>query len=123
MSVRRYGCVSVCGRRRIITPLTVERQEHEPKHVGRGEQRREGANRPQQRMPRDERLEEDLVLAEEAGQRKYTGNGDRADQERPIRERQLFLETTHVADVLLAVQRMDDGARAEEEQRLEEGVS
>jgi hypothetical protein len=62
MSVRiRIG--NRCGR--IAPPLTVERKEYEPEHVRRRQQRRQCADRPQQAMTLDERLEQDLVLAEE----------------------------------------------------------
>ena len=39
-----------------------------------------------------------------------------------IRDRQVLLQAAHVAQVLLAVQRVDDRARSEEQQRLEERV-
>ena len=38
-----------------------------------------------------------------------------ADQERPVRDRQLLPEAAHVADVLLAVQRVNDRAGPEEQ--------
>ncbi len=69
-----------------------------------------------------ERLEEDLVLAEEPGERRHAGNRDRANEERPVGDRQVLLQPTHVADVLLAVERVNDGAGAQEQQRLEERV-
>ena len=39
-----------------------------------------------------------------------------------IGERNAVLQSAHVADVLLVMHRVDDRARAEEQQRLEEGV-
>ena len=73
-------------------------------------------------MAAAERLEENLVLREEPGQAWHTGNRQRADEERPVGNRQVLLQPAHVPDVLLAVQRMNHRAAAKEEQRLEEGV-
>ena len=111
-----------CRRRRRVrrAPLAVERQEHEPEHVRRREQRREDADGPEDPVAGGECLPEDLVLAEEARESGHASNRDRADQERPVGDRQILLQSAHVADVLLTGQRVDDGARAEEEQRLEE---
>ena len=55
-------------RRRIVAPLAVERQKHEAEHVGRRQQRRQDADDPENLVAVRERLEEDLVLAEEAGE-------------------------------------------------------
>ena len=68
-------------RRRVVAPFTVERQEHQPEHVGRGQQRRERGDGPQDPVTVDSRLEQDLVLAEEAGQRRHAGNRDRRRSE------------------------------------------
>ena len=68
------------------------------------------------------RLAEDLVLAEEARQAGHAGNRDGADQERPVGDRQILLQAAHLPEVLLAVQRVNHRAAAEEEQRLEERV-
>ena len=69
-----------------------------------------------------ERAEQDLVLAEEAGEPGNAGDRQRPDQERPVGDRQLGLEAAHAAQILLARQRVNHGARAEEQQRLEERV-
>ena len=45
-----------------------------------------------------------------------------ADQEDGVRLRHQLSEAAHLADVLLARERVDDDAGREEEQRLEEGV-
>ena len=69
-----------------------------------------------------ERFVQNLVLAEEAGETRYAGNRKRSDEERPVRDGQVALESAHVADVLLAVHRVNHGARSQEQQRLEERV-
>ena len=66
--------------------------------------------------------EQDLVLAEEPGQRRHAGNRERADQERPVGDRQVLLQPAHVPQVLLAGERVNDRAGSEEQQRLEERV-
>ncbi len=116
-SVRAHDAAR-CGC--LVPSLTVEREEDQPEHVRRGQERRQRTDRPQQRVPFNEGLEQDLVLAEESGQRGHAGNRNRADQERPVRDRQFLPEAAHVPDVLLAVQRVNHCAGTEEEQRLEE---
>ena len=69
-----------------------------------------------------EGLEQDLVLREEAGQAGHAGNRDRGDQEGPVGDRQALLQAAHVANVLLAVQRVNHRTRAEEQAGLEERV-
>jgi hypothetical protein len=66
--------------------------------------------------------DENLVLGEEP--RKRWEARDRVDtcEEDPARHPQSAPEATHLPHVLLVVHREDDGAGAEEEQRLEEGV-
>src|SRR4029453_2288003 len=118
----RRSAVCIRGNRRIMPAFSPERQEHKPEHVGGCEERGQRADDPQQRVPLDKGFEQDLVLAEEASQRRYTCDRDCANQERAVCERQLLPEPAHIPDVLLAMQRMDDSARAEEQQRLEKGV-
>ncbi len=67
-------------------------------------------------------LPEDLVLGEEARQAGDAGDGQRADEHGPVRDRDLVLRAAHAAHVLLAAHGVDHGAGAEEEQGLEEGV-
>ena len=57
--------------------LAMERHEHEAEHVDRGQQRREHAHDPQQRVAAGKRAEQDFVLAEEAGERRDAGDRDR----------------------------------------------
>ena len=65
---------------------------------------------------------EDLVLAEEAGERRKAGDGEDRRGHGPEGDGDVFAQAAHVAHVLLAAERVDDGAGGEEEQRLEEGV-
>ena len=69
-----------------------------------------------------ERLAQDLVLAEEAGERRDAGDGDRADEHRPVGDRDLAPQRAHLVHVLLLVDGVDDRSGAEEEQALEEAV-
>ena len=102
--------------------LAEEGQEEEPEHVERGETRGERTDRPERVVPGAPSVGEDLVLTEEAGETGRAGDRERADEERPPRDRHLFAESAHLAHVLLAAHSVDDAARAEEEQRLEERV-
>src|SRR5262245_39391733 len=95
--------------------LTKEREIDQAEHIRRGQQRRQNADDPQDLMPVVEGLEEDFVLREEAGQTGDAGDCQRSDQERPEGDRQGILQPAHAADVLFTVQRMDDGARPEEQ--------
>ena len=65
---------------------------------------------------------DDRVLREEAGEGRDPDEGETADQEHPAREPQRLAEPAHLADVLLAAQRVDHDPGRQEEQRLEEGV-
>ena len=107
--------------------LTVERQEHQAEHVDGRQERGNRADDPEQRaavavLRADERLVENLVLREEPRQERNPGNRQRADQERPVGHRQVLLQAAHIAQVLLAGERVDHGARPEEQQGLEERV-
>ena len=98
-----------------------EGQRHQPEHVERGHERGEDREHPDE-LVGFECAEEDLVLAEEAGQRRNAGDGQRADGHRGKRNRQVPLQGAHAPHVLLPRHRMDDRAAAEEQQRLEEGM-
>ena len=69
-----------------------------------------------------EGAEENLVLGEEAGERRDAGDGDDAGGHGPEGDGDALAEAAHLAHVLLAGEGVDDGAGGEEEQRLEEGV-
>ncbi len=67
-----------CAAARATEPLVaVEREVDEPEHVGRRQQRRQHADHPQNLVAVQERLEQDLVLREEAGQAGHAGDRDR----------------------------------------------
>ena len=57
-----------------------EGQAHQPEHVERGQPGDDEADRPDPLEPELERLAEDLVLREEAGQRRDAGDRQRADR-------------------------------------------
>src|SRR4029453_10102935 len=115
-SVRGAGCRRA---RRVIVPgagppLAEKREVQQPEHVRRGQKRRYDRDEPEHDVAARERLPENLVLREEPGQRRNARDRDRADEERPVRDGQVLLEPAHVAQVLLAVERVDNGARTEE---------
>ena len=64
---------------------------------------------------------QNLVLREEARERRDACNGQAGDEERPVRDGHILAQTSHSRH-LVAVDGMDDAARAEEEQGLEHGV-
>jgi hypothetical protein len=125
--MRGLGCVVRIRRMRAVrgeleARRAVERQVNQPPHVGGRQERRDDAHDPQPRVAAIERLEQNLVLREEPGQRRDARDGDRPDDECPVGNRQVLLEAAHVADVLLTVQRVNHRAGSEKEQRLEERV-
>ncbi len=70
---------------------------------------------------------DDGVLRVEAGEAAEAGNAETdqregADRHHRPGDRHRFADAAHVAHVLLVMQAVDDRARAEEEQRLEESV-
>jgi hypothetical protein len=73
-------------------------------------------------VPPGKGLEQNLVLAEEAGKSRYAGDGNRRHHERGERDRQVLPQSTHVADVLFTVQRVNDGTGSQEQTGLEERV-
>ena len=73
-------------------------------------------------MPVRERLVENLVLAEEAGQSRHASNRQRTDEKGPVDDRQVLLEPPHPPEILLTSKRVNDGTRPEKQERLEERV-
>ena len=63
----------------------------------------------------------DLIFAPEAGQREHAGEAERGDHERCVGPGHELAQAAHLAHVE-RVRRVVDATRAEEEQRLEEGV-
>ena len=98
-----------------------ERHRHQAEHVERRHQRRHDRHAPDDLVV-EERLVEDLVLAEEPRERRDARDRQRPDQHRHEGDRQVLLQAAHVPHVLLAGHRVDDRAGAEEEQGLEERV-
>ena len=101
----------------------VEPQQAE--HVERGHQRGRRATPPTApgaaaRLREGE--PEDLVLREEAGERRDAGDRRGGDREGPEGDRDPLRQPAHLADVLLAAQRVDHAAGAEEQAGLEERV-
>ena len=121
---RRRRLVEVLGLLLGPAELSAERHVVQPEHVEGGHRRRAEAQRPHEGSvaAEPEGRPEDLVLREEARQRRDAGDGDAADQHRPVRPPHLVLEAAHVAHVLFTRHAVDHRARAEEEQRLEERV-
>ena len=122
---RRRRLVHVVRRVRVHSRRAEEREPQEPEHVERGQERRE-ARRGEQpgraaALAR-EREPQDLVLREEARERRDAGDRGGRDRECRERDRDAAGEAAHLPQVLLAAQRVDDAARAEEQAGLEEGV-
>ena len=65
--------------------------------------------------------DEDLVLRPESGKGRNTGNRETADEEADARDGHELVQAVHLV-VLIAVNGMDDGTGAQEEQRLEHSV-
>ncbi len=95
---------------RIDAALPPERQPDQPEHVEGRQDRDEDADRPDPGEAELEGLAEDLVLAEEARQRRDAGDGDRTDQHRRVGLRDLLPEAAHLAHVLLLVDGVDHGS-------------
>ena len=69
-----------------------------------------------------ERQSEDGILAEEATERPNPCQCQRAGDEGPKSDRHPFSQPTHFPNILLVMQRDDDRARAQEQQRFKEGM-
>ena len=65
---------------------------------------------------------DDLVLGEEARERRDARQREAADDHAAVGERHHLAEAGHLVEVLVAAHRGDDRAGGHEEQRLEEGV-
>src|ERR1700720_491420 len=98
-----------------------EYDENQAEHVKRREARDDQAH-GEQPVALLRRQRNDGVLAEESAEGPNAGQRERAHKKRPIRNRHFFAQSPHLPDVLLVVHRKDDGAGAQEQQRLEERV-
>ena len=99
-----------------------EREEHEPADVERGQERAERAEEVDPRASGMARDLEDLVLGEEPGEREHAGQRERADDERPPRDRHPADQPAHPLQVGLLVHPVHHRAGAEEHQGLVERV-
>ena len=104
---------------------TEKRLEPQAEHVKRGQSRRDEPDRPHhfaQRRVRCERLVQDFILGEEAGERWDAGDGEDSHGHRPKSDGDAPAQSAHNAHVLFATQRMDHGPSREEQKRFEERV-
>ena len=109
--------------RMVMPPRRPEKGEtEEPARVVGGEERDDEADEPEdgRGMRPGERAPEDLVLAEEARERRDAGDRRGADRHGREGDRQMGAQSAHPAHVLLAAEGVDDAAGAEKEERLEE---
>src|SRR5438876_5944231 len=109
----------------VIALLPVKCQEDQAEHVESREQRgqqADGVENVTAIAANCERTKEDGVLRKETREQRSSRNCERGDQHRPISGLDFLAEATHVAHVLLASHRVNDGARSEEEQRFEESM-
>ena len=98
-----------------------ESEEHQPPHIERGQRRRDQAN-GKHALKIEVGIEQDFVLREEAGHAGNAGDRQSSDNHRPEGDGHLASQPTHFSHVLLAVQAMNHGARAKEQQGFEERV-
>ena len=101
--------------------LAVERQDDGPAHVAGGHERPDETEDEDVGVAVLRGPEQDLVLGPEPGQREDPGQGQGADDERPVRLGHVLLQPAHLAHVV-AVHGVDDGARPQEQQGLEESM-
>ena len=101
-----------------------EGQVPEAEHVEAGEQRSDQADEVEHFAESAvlEGFVENGVFGEESGEGPDAGDGDDARGHGPESDGQFLAQAAHLAHVLLAAEAVDDGARGEEEQGLEEGV-
>ena len=109
----------------LVVRSAVEGQEDQPPRIEGGQRRGDGGRAEgvePHRIPTHVGGLDDRILGEKSGSEGKTGQCQRADHHRPVGERELVPEATHVADVLLVMHGNDHRAGTEEEQRLEEGM-
>ena len=104
--------------------LAAEDDEDHPEGVGAGQERaRETAGEEHVAVPAARRARPRGSSPSRRSRRgRHADEREPADPEADPRERHQAPQPAHLADVLLAGERVDDDARREEEQRLEEGV-
>src|SRR5204862_3270916 len=100
----------------------IEREKKQARRVERGEERAQQEQAPDRSVAAVERGREDLVLREEAREHRHTGEPEASDRRGDRRGHHPRRQPTHLANVLLAAETVDNAPCAEEEERLEEGV-
>src|SRR6202007_199392 len=106
----------------VVARPPAERQEDQPEHIERSEQRGE-ESKSVQRMPTalpSESLKQNRVLAEESGERRNARDGQRCREHCVVRPANLLAEAAHLGHFLLAAHGVNHGTGSKEEQRLEE---
>src|SRR5215471_3264412 len=105
----------------ISAAVANEGQKKEPEHIESGQAGSDEANHPEEKEP-VEGLTKDFVLAEEAGERKNSGDSQGGDPESPGGGGDSGPEAAHFLNVLLAGPGVNHAAGAEEQQSFEESV-
>ena len=108
--------------RRVAPRLAEEREEQHPSQVERGEERGDRAQHVHGLAAGVLRDLQDGVLREEPRQGRDPGLRERPDQEGRERDGHEGAETPHPSQVLFIVHPVDHRARAQEQERLVEGV-
>src|ERR1035437_7690257 len=119
---RRGRLVDVLELLRRPAERPVKRHLDEPEHVEGREPRREDREGPEDLVAGAPLLREDRVLREEAREAREARDRERCDEHRDERVWDQLAKPRHLRHVLLASQRVDHGARSEEEAGLEPGV-
>src|SRR5215469_11858463 len=99
-------------------------QNEDPEHIEGCKSCRDQSHAPEDFSIRSKSpiSPQDGVLAEEPGQRRDSGNGNRSYQERPVSPRHVLLQTAHLSNVLQPAHSMDDTSGSEKEKCFEECV-
>src|SRR3954452_12473489 len=103
----------------LSTILPEESHEPQPEHIKGCQERREHAYQPVNPTSLIS-PPQNLVLAEEPGQRRNSSDRKRGNRHRPERHRNLRPQPAHLPHVLLTTHSVDDRPCRKEEQSLEE---
>src|SRR6266852_6727641 len=99
-------------------------EKDEPEHVEGSEQRGEQAEGVEDAAAALALIgvEQDGILAEESGERRKAGDGQRGGEHGEVGPADFFAEAAHALHVLLAADGVNDAAGSEKEHGLEESV-